>query len=367
MRILLAGPYDTKGRYEGGISYIVNSIVLNTQSNKDFYIEKFDTCCVQRPLNNQGKISLSNIKNTICIIKKLKKWDEGIDVVYYNTSYGIPMFKDLLAIKLSGCRRNAKVLLHIHFADAEKILPSNKIIKAITMRLLQNNIDHLVFLSKNTQEAFVNMGIAREKTSVIYNFHNIKMNAEEVAVKKEKHIDYKKMELLFIGSIDERKGILDLLNALKNVKSDYHLTICGKPVDERIEMKLDQTIQSFPRGQIDIKGYVTGQEKVNVLKNADIMILPSYGEGFPIVLLEGIAAANALITTNVGAIPEVFDGNNGVIIEPGDVDSLAKAIDYLNDSHTWATTIDFNYEQSKKFHVNNFVEQMKFVCKKILV
>ena len=56
------------------------------------------------------------------------------------------------------------------------------------------------------------------------------------------------------------------------------------------------------------------------------VVLPSYHEGLPMAILEGMAAGKAIISTTVGAIPEVVTGENGALVEPGDVIALAQAL-----------------------------------------
>ena len=58
-------------------------------------------------------------------------------------------------------------------------------------------------------------------------------------------------------------------------------------------------------------------------------MLPSYTEGFPNVILEAMALRKAIIATNVGAIPEMLEGESGVLIKPQDVNMLATELELL--------------------------------------
>ena len=371
MKVLLVGPFETRGRYRGGIAHIVNELFQRRSLFFDngLDIEEFDTCRVERKMTDQGKMSIGNIKNTYMILHSLRNvvMNSKPDVIYYNTSFGLPLLKDLLVLKLSSSKRNSRVVMHIHFADVDKILPSNKLLAKITFRLLKNETDHIVFLSKKTCSSFIEKGIKEEKTSVIYNFHNIKMERIEVEKKIEELPVKEKREILFIGSIDERKGILDLLAALTKVSFPFHLSICGNTVDSETERKLEEAIKTLPIGSVDIMGFVGGEAKENVLKQSDILILPSYAEGFPIVLLEGISAACAIISTDVGAIPEVFCEKNGAVLRPGDTNGIAKAIEGLNDNKRLGSIMKYNYEISQEYSIEQFIEKMSGVCKKVVL
>ena len=91
----------------------------------------------------------------------------------------------------------------------------------------------------------------------------------------------------------------------------YKLSICGNPIDEEVAKAVNVAIAGLPEGAVELKGFLSGKDKENILKKAEIMILPSYGEGLPIVLLEGVASACAIISTSVGAISELFNEKNG--------------------------------------------------------
>jgi glycosyltransferase involved in cell wall biosynthesis len=81
---------------------------------------------------------------------------------------------------------------------------------------------------------------------------------------------------------------------------------------------------------VEMPGSVVGESKEGAYKQADIYVLPSYAEGMPIGLLEAMSYGLVCITTPVGGIPEVIqDGQNGVLIPPGDTKALTEVLDRL--------------------------------------
>lgn len=142
------------------------------------------------------------------------------------------------------------------------------------------------------------------------------------------------LRLVFFGRMTKEKGFFDLLDAIDILKAEYgtrlKLTIGGDADPEKFNADMKA------RGLdaiIDYAGWVRGDAKDQILRNSDIVILPSYFEGIPITLLDAGAYLMPSIATNVGGIPEIItDGKNGTLVEPGKPEQLAAAIkSYLDD------------------------------------
>src|SRR5690606_12083170 len=80
--------------------------------------------------------------------------------------------------------------------------------------------------------------------------------------------------------------------------------------------------------RVRFTGWVDQDAVRDALAAADVMVLPSYAEGLPLSVLEGLAHGLAVISTPVGAIAEVVeDGVTGLLVQPGDVAGLALALE----------------------------------------
>jgi glycosyltransferase involved in cell wall biosynthesis len=133
--------------------------------------------------------------------------------------------------------------------------------------------------------------------------------------------------LLFLGNLQERKGISDLLHALASPvarSADWHLTAAGGGAIDTYE-RLAASLGIAEK--VHFTGWVDQAHVRTLLAAADAMVLPSYDEGLPLVILEAMATGVPVICTPVGAIPEVFKHRHtALFVRPGDRDGLAAAI-----------------------------------------
>lgn len=132
------------------------------------------------------------------------------------------------------------------------------------------------------------------------------------------------LKILFLGAINESKGLFDLLEVLSVHKEFYadkiKLIIGGVGEVNKLENFIQTNeLDSF----VNFIGWVFGSAKIEVLNDSHVYILPSYNEGLPISILEAMSYGKAIISTNVGGIPEILhDGINGFSFVPGDLSAL---------------------------------------------
>ena len=133
--------------------------------------------------------------------------------------------------------------------------------------------------------------------------------------------------LLFLGNLQARKGLRDLLVALANPllrARDFNLVVAGGGD------AAPWRAQAYALGlseRVSFTGWIERADITALLARATALILPSYHEGLPLVLLEAASMGVACITTPVGAIGEVFsDEQTALLVTPGDTAALARAI-----------------------------------------
>lgn len=140
-----------------------------------------------------------------------------------------------------------------------------------------------------------------------------------------------RMRILFLGNLTRRKGAFDLVDAVAACRAqgvECEVRLAGGEVlpgqrDELLEYIRDQACD----GLVTLLGSVTGPAKDEALASADALALPSYAEGLPMAILEGMAHALPVLATRIGAIPDVVtDGKQGFLFDAGDVESLTEGM-----------------------------------------
>ena len=173
------------------------------------------------------------------------------------------------------------------------------------------------------------------------------------------------IRLLFLGWVERNKGIWDLLEVMQMLsEEEVELTIAGKGKEYDVfiaavkERNLDHKIK--------FEGWVVGEDKYRLLEGSDIFILPSYREGLPNSLLEAMSSGKAVIVSDVGAVSDVVvSGSNGMLITPGDVEGMAKAImHYVNNKQSISL---YGKEAVKTILAKNSLEQVLPKFKEILL
>lgn len=139
----------------------------------------------------------------------------------------------------------------------------------------------------------------------------------------------KKVILTFIGTTVNRKGVFDLLKAIKIVQQknlNVKLLIAGSGPNAAV-IKLKRQFSTL-RQNVKYLGPVSFNKKWAVLRESDIFCLPSYLDAYPSAILEAMAEGIPVVSTKEIDSP-IVDGISGLLVNAGDIQSLADAIEKL--------------------------------------
>ena len=137
--------------------------------------------------------------------------------------------------------------------------------------------------------------------------------------------------VICVGRLSPEKGYLGLLEAFAKVRApgvDAELVIIGDgPERVRIERAIDKLNL---RASVSLEGALDEHSTLQQIADADILVLPSFMEGLPVVLMEAMALGLPVIASRVAGVPElVTDNHNGLLFRPTDWQELAEKLSQL--------------------------------------
>ncbi|MCK4806011.1 MAG: glycosyltransferase family 4 protein [Candidatus Aegiribacteria sp.] len=216
-----------------------------------------------------------------------------------------------------------RITLHYLGAFDQFYEPAGRIHKFLIRSVLRIP-DRIMLLSEKVKNLVASF-IAVEKLSVVPSSVDTSRfnatNRDFPAVPGE-------VRILFVGGLDPfRKGVYDLLDAVKLILPEApsaKLVMTGGSSFDEVEdkwkrMDLDDNVEFL--------GWFDEIMLPSLYAFCDILALPSYNEGLPYVIIEALSSGLPIVASRVGGIPDVVsNGENGFIIEPGDIDALANRL-----------------------------------------
>jgi len=271
--------------------------------------------------------------------RKLKQYD--IIHFHNDTDLSFPLF---------AYKENKPKVFHCHCLDTTYYYYR---VNPVIRQILKNSADIFIVLSKFFSEQLVNLGLPKAKIRILPN---------SVDIKRFKEGNEEKIEnlVLFVGRLEQKKGIPILLKSLRYLKTRIKLVIIGPPsayqnYSNKI-VKLINDVSSKTIHTVTYLGKVKLEELIRWYQKASIVVVPSFFESFPMVNIESLACGTPVIASNVGAVPEVVRNyQNGILIPPGDPIKLAEGIQYLLDNEE--IRLKFGKE-GRKFIVENFSSEV---------
>jgi len=209
---------------------------------------------------------------------------------------------------------------------------------------LAKRVGHTTVLNENVQTIFADNGVSAGSLSHVPNGVSIEKfdrvtDAEIARVSDEFDLDGAKT-IFFAGTIMPRKGVAELVKAGSKVVnehgiSDVRLVLAGEAdLDDDYTMQVQSLIEEGGiSDQVVFTGYLTDETLLPLYSASDVFVLPSFEEGFGMVVSEAMAAGTPAIGSRISGInQQISDGETGALVEPGGVDELAAALaDLLGD------------------------------------
>ena len=232
-------------------------------------------------------------------------------------------------------KKNIKVVVHFHYGRIPELCKN----KNWEWKLVQKVIDLadcVIVIDKLSYDTLIKIGYS----NIYYVPNPISQNVLNI-VNQNSGILRKPKNILFVGHVVKTKGVFELVSACKEI-SGISLSLVGH-VDERIKSELETIAQGK---WLKIWGELPYEEVIKKMLTCDLFVLPTYTEGFPNVILEGMACGCSIIASRVGAIPEMLSEEDGkpygVLIDPKNSFLIKKAIEELLNNDTYKSEMRKN-------------------------
>lgn len=187
--------------------------------------------------------------------------------------------------------------------------------------------EYWITASSFTRSTLIENGTDPTKIRVVP--YGVDCRAFHPSATKECVNESQPLRLLFVGTINQRKGIKYLLQALDLLRElPLEITICGRPVD-------DLSLFLNAGDRVRVRPSVSASELLREYQRADLFVLPSVAEGFGQVLLEAMASGVPVLGTTHTAAPDlVREGIDGFVVQPRRPDLLARRIEWAHSHRT---------------------------------
>jgi len=130
-------------------------------------------------------------------------------------------------------------------------------------------------------------------------------------------------KIIYLGHIREEKGIYDLIELSKKIDASYCIDLYGAIIEEELEELIENSLLHY-------RGELLPDDVISTLCNYDILILPSYREGYPGVIIEALSVGLPIVATKLESISEIVDAQCGILFEPKNVEAMKSAIELFS-------------------------------------
>ncbi|MDI9559592.1 MAG: glycosyltransferase family 4 protein [Pseudomonadota bacterium] len=298
-------------------------IAVNTP-NKSF-LKPFDVDVPVVQIGIKREISIFSDAKTVIELYALFR-RKRYDIVHSVTP------KAGLLSMIAGYLANVPVRIHIFTGQVwvtRKGL-SRWFLKTLD-RILVLCATHILVDSRSQRDFLIEQGIvSNEKSTVLADGSICGVDTDKFSpnvearkrIRKEYGISESDVVFLYLGRLNRDKGLLDLAHSFNEVCSKYdntHLVIVG-PDEQGVGEEVESICASCKQ-KVHIAGYTDVPEQY--FASADVFCLPSYREGFGVVIIQAASAGIPSIGTKIyGVVDTIEDGKTGLLYHPRDVDGL---------------------------------------------
>ena len=255
-------------------------------------------------------------------LPKLRKYSKEADIILLY-SYMFEMNSRVIFFKKIGLLKKPIILMYRGSLE-DDVLKNLSFVTKIAKILWDKTLGKFLFEN-------VDIVISNAKNAIPVMLKKYSLNRERlyyvpnsIYVNEYKKSDLNNKRVLFVGRLIENKGIDHFEDILKTIPLNWRFTIIG---DGPIRKKILQLKEKYV--QLEYLGKLSPEKMKDIYSNSDILVLPTYAEGSPRVVMEASAAGVPSIVYGVGDVPQIVLKNTGFCIKPFEKNDFLEKLELL--------------------------------------
>ncbi|MBR1213947.1 glycosyltransferase family 4 protein [Bradyrhizobium sp. JYMT SZCCT0180] len=344
LRVMVATPLGQYGR--GGIDRLTDLIVETINRREDLGVE------VRRLVTRGEKRWWPVVFARALIEVGVATRRRDVDLLHIQLAWGGSLYRKLMIAALARYFR-VPYVVHLHGGRFDWA----KAGRHLARRIEQFFIDSAAIIVLGqcwASHILDRLPSVKDKITILPNTTTLPNGA------RRDRADGERIQISFLGHVQPAKGVPQLIEALGKIsaRADWSATIAGNG-------ELDQSRSHAQRlaiaDRVDIPGWLGPDETAALLRRTDILVLPSFVENLPMVVIEGFAYGLAVVATPVGAVPEVIDHErNGLLVPVGDVEALAGALHRLLEDRGLRRSLGeaARRDYAERFEISTYITRL---------
>lgn len=294
-------------------------------------------------------IAISSYLHFVDMLKQKK-----FDLIHIHSAFGASFDRSKHFIRAAK-KANIPVINHIHADSWESFYEKASEKKRKEIQEVYAQCDLLIALSPEWK-SIITDSIPGVEVVILENCTPI----YEPSFKPQRD----KKTILFMSRLEKIKGcdiLPEIIRRTCEAIPEAKFIICGEG-SERKKLQ-DSCLEYCKSGNVCFPGWIDDEKKVELLKNASILLLPSYGEGMPMCILEAMGLGLPVVASEVGGIPQLIDnGTSGFMCTPGCPDGYSSSIVSLLSNVDLYESISFgSKEVARKHSIPEYEYRLKMI------